>query len=128
VRYGECDVQGVVFNAHYLQYVDVGITELWRAAFGSYGEMLARGIDLVVVQARLKFLAPARFDDELQLEVSVARLGETSVETHHRIARAEQPLVEAEMWHVFVERGTLAKTSIPTWAREGLSPWLLEPA
>ena len=30
-RYAECDVQGVVFNAHYLTYIDTSITELWRA-------------------------------------------------------------------------------------------------
>ena len=43
VRYGECDPQGVVFNAHFLAYFDVGITELFRAAFGSYKAMVDRG-------------------------------------------------------------------------------------
>ena len=33
VRYGECDAQGIVFNANYLAYVDVALTELWREAF-----------------------------------------------------------------------------------------------
>ena len=43
VRYHECDPQSVVFNANYLAYFDINITELWRAAFGSYDAMLARG-------------------------------------------------------------------------------------
>ena len=34
VRYGECDPQGIVFNANYLAYFDVAFTELWRAAVG----------------------------------------------------------------------------------------------
>ena len=33
VRYGECDLQGIVFNAHYLSYFDISITELWREAW-----------------------------------------------------------------------------------------------
>ena len=48
VRYAECDPQGVLFNANYLAYVDHTITELWRAAYGGYGAMLDRGIDIVV--------------------------------------------------------------------------------
>ena len=37
VRFGECDPQGVVFNAHFLAYFDIGMTELFRAAFGTLG-------------------------------------------------------------------------------------------
>jgi len=53
-RYAECDAQGVVFNAHYLAYLDISMTELWRAAFGGYGEMLAKGVDMVVAEAALR--------------------------------------------------------------------------
>jgi YbgC/YbaW family acyl-CoA thioester hydrolase len=42
VRYGECDPQGIVFNANYLLYFDVAFTELWRAAVGPWQEMVAR--------------------------------------------------------------------------------------
>ncbi len=57
VRYAECDPQGVVFNSHYLAYFDIDMTELWRAAFGGYGVMIDRGIDLVVAEAQLRFRA-----------------------------------------------------------------------
>src|SRR5690349_24260519 len=77
VRYGECDMQGVVFNAHYLAYVDVAITELWRAAFGSYDTMLDRGVDVVVADAQLRFQRPAKFDDEITIEALVTHLGTT---------------------------------------------------
>jgi acyl-CoA thioester hydrolase len=123
VRYAECDPQGVVFNAHYLAYFDIGITELWRAAFGSYQAMLERGVDMVVVEAQLRFHVPARFDDELSLEVSVARLGQTSISTSHRVARKADTLAEGTLHHVLVDRETLAKTAIPDWIRDGLEPW-----
>jgi acyl-CoA thioester hydrolase len=128
VRYAECDAQGVVFNAHYLAYVDVAITELWRAAFGSYDEMLRRGVDVVVAEAHLRFRAPARFDEELTLEATVKHLGTTSIVTVHRICRDREPLVDVEIRHVMVDRDNLVKTPIPEWARAGLAPWTAAPA
>jgi acyl-CoA thioester hydrolase len=133
VRYAECDFQGVVFNAHYLAYLDMSMTELWRAAFGSYQAMLDRGVDIVVAEAQMRFRAPARFDEQLTLEVAVTRLGTTSTVTHHVIRRAEQQVMVGTLRHVFVDRQTLGKTPIPEWARTGLGPWTvadpaLEPA
>jgi acyl-CoA thioester hydrolase len=128
VRYGECDLQGVVFNAHYLAYLDTSMTELWRAAFGGYQSMLDRGVDLVVAQASLRFSRPARFDEQLTLEVAVARLGNTSILTHHEVRRGRQPVVDGELRHVVVDRQTLTKTAIPDWARQGLAPWTVTTA
>src|SRR5918997_4455533 len=45
VRYSECDPQGVVFNAHYVTYFDIALTELWREAIGPYTAMTATGTD-----------------------------------------------------------------------------------
>ena len=59
MRYGECDPQGIVFNANYLLYFDVAVTELWRTAVGPWQEMVDRGVDIVVAEANLTFRAPA---------------------------------------------------------------------
>ncbi|MDQ6607702.1 MAG: acyl-CoA thioesterase [Actinomycetota bacterium] len=126
VRYAECDMQGVVFNAQYLSFFDVSITELWRAAFGSYQAMLDHGVDLVVAAASVRFLRPARFDDRLAIEIAVAKLGTSSVSTSHRVRRGQSDIALGEMSHVFVDRDTLAKTPIPAWARDGLAPWVVE--
>ena len=124
VRFAECDPQGVVFNAHYLAYLDVGMTELWRATFGSYQAMLDRGLDMVVVEARLRFHSPARFDDELRLELGVSRMGKTSISTNHRVARGDDLITEGTLHHVFVDRQTLTKAEIPDWLRSPLARWL----
>jgi acyl-CoA thioester hydrolase len=126
VRYAECDMQGVVFNAHYLSFFDVSLTELWRAAFGSYQAMLDHGVDLVVAAASVRYLRPARFDDELTIGIAVAKFGTSSVTTSHSVRRGESDVALGEMTHVFVAADTMGKTPIPAWARDGLSPWLLE--
>jgi acyl-CoA thioester hydrolase len=126
VRYAECDAQGVVFNAHYLAYFDISITELWRAAFGSYDAMVERGVDVVVAEAQLRFRSAGRFDDELTLEIEVARLGDTSITSNHRVLRDGELLVEGVTRHVTVDRQTMTKTPIPDWVRNGLAPWVVE--
>jgi acyl-CoA thioester hydrolase len=120
VRYSECDLQGHVFNANYFSYFDIALTELWRVAAGGYEAMLASGVDLVVVEAVARFRAPARFDDELAVEVTVSHLGTTSMRTELRVLRHDVPLVEGEMVHVFVGRATTAKLPIPPAIRAAL--------
>jgi acyl-CoA thioester hydrolase len=127
VRYAECDRQGVVFNAHYFAYFDLAMTELWRAAMGRYDAMIERGIDMVVAEARARFLDSARFDDEIDLEVAVERLGTTGSTTRHRIVRGDEILVEGTLRHVFVDPETLEKTPIPDWLRETLEPYRVTP-
>jgi acyl-CoA thioester hydrolase len=125
VRYGECDPQGIVFNAHYLTYFDLSITELWRASLGSYQAMTDRGVDIVVAQARVRFHLPARFDELLNLHVGVTRLGTTSLSTAHRVTRDRDLLAEGELHHVFVELPGLRKISIPDWIRRPLEAYVI---
>jgi acyl-CoA thioester hydrolase len=123
VRYAECDPQGVVFNAHYLAYLDTSITELWREALGGYQSMIDQGIDMVVVETTLRFHQPARFDDLLRLEVEISRLGKTSISSSHRITRDDELVLEASLHHVLVNLKTRTKTPIPDWIRSGLAPF-----
>jgi acyl-CoA thioester hydrolase len=123
VRYGEADLQGIAFNAHYLTYFDTSITELWRAAYGSYQAMLDKGIDIVLAEANLRFRKPAHFDDELELSVAVTHLGNTSILTSHAARTGGELVAEGDLRHVLVDLKTLEKTPIPDWARQGLEPW-----
>jgi acyl-CoA thioester hydrolase len=120
VRYGECDPQGVVFNAHYFAYFDVALTELWREAAGGYAAMMEQGLDLQVVEASARYTAPARFDDELDIEIEVTKLGTTSLVTALRITREGALLVEGQLVHVLVDLETMRKTPIPDRLRTAL--------
>ena len=120
VRYGECDPQGIVFNANYLLYFDVAFTELWRAAVGPWQEMVERGFDAVVAEANARFRLPARFDDVIGLHARVANLGETSITTEIEVRRGEELLVEGWLRHVVVSTDDYTKTAMPDWVRAGL--------
>lgn len=122
VRYVECDMQGHVFNGHYLTWLDMAHTDALRAGLGDYPSIVARGIELVVAECTIRFRAPARYDDELTVGVVFQPPGTTSLVSDFAIARGDQTIAEATMRHVCVDASTFAKTPWPGWAREGLEP------
>jgi acyl-CoA thioester hydrolase len=121
VRYSECDQQGVVFNGHYLFYYDVALNELWRDRVGSYHEMVAGGHDVVVAEANLRFRAPARFDEELDIAMAVKHLGTTSLVLQPEFRVGDRLVVDGEVRHVFVDPGTLGKKAMPDGIRTALA-------
>ena len=126
VRYGECDLQNVVFNANWLAYFDVVITELWRERVGGYSKMVENGADMMVAEAGIRFRGSARFDDVVEFRLSVTRLGETALSTRIDATVDGRPAVEGTMRHVFIEPGTNTKRPIPDEIRAALLPLLVE--
>lgn len=121
VRYSECDQQGVVFNGHYLFYYDVALNELWRERVGAYQEMVSNGVDLVVAEATIRYRAAARFDDEVDIAMSVEHLGTTSMVVRPVFRVGETLVADGEIRHVFVDPATLAKKPMPDHIRAALS-------
>jgi acyl-CoA thioester hydrolase len=121
VRYSECDQQGIVFNGNYLFYYDVAVTELWREKFGPYQGMLDRGLDLVVAEARLRFVEGAKFDEELDIVMPVHHLGTTSMIVKPEFRVDGRLMVDGEVRHVFVDPETLKKKPMPDDIRKALA-------
>ncbi len=124
VRYSECDAQGCVFNAQYLAYFDLAITELWREAFGGYEWMTAQGVDMMVAEASVRYRAPVRFDEWIAVSVAVERIGETSLTTAYTVRCGEESRAGGWLRHVFVDAQQFTKHQIPPAVREGLEPYL----
>jgi acyl-CoA thioester hydrolase len=113
----------VVFNANYLAYVDVVLTEFWREVVGGWEEMLGQGLDMVVAESRIRFRSPARFDDVLEFDLRIERLGTTSISFAIDARREDGTLiVETETRHVIVGAGTHDKAEIPGHMRQALEP------
>ncbi|MBT3307396.1 MAG: acyl-CoA thioesterase [Alphaproteobacteria bacterium] len=80
VRYSEIDGQMVVFNAHYLTYFDIAITEYFRSLPYDYmGQVASTGEDFHTVRALVEFQQPILFDEDIDVHVRTARLGRTSL-------------------------------------------------
>lgn len=104
VRWGEVDAQGVVFNPNYFVYADVAATEFFRHA----GVLVEDHPDLnqsYVVDARAGFRGSARFDDLLDLEVAVSRIGNSSYDLRIDIRRESELLTEVSLTYVRAQDG-----------------------
>ncbi len=121
VRWGECDEQGVVYFVNYAEYVDLALTELWRERVRPYAEMMASGTDLMVVAMEQRFRRPARFDEEVDVVLEVARLGDTSLTSAWRVERGDELLCEGTITHVCIDPRAQAKKRIPDDLRAALA-------
>ena len=114
VRWAEVDMQGVVFNPHYLAWFDIAITEYWRAIAGGQladmGETLHR---IFVARTTLDWHASARFDDALLLATRCLRLGRSSFTMRFVIARDSVPLVTGETVYVHAIDGRSSPLPVP---------------
>ena len=108
VRWAEVDMQKIVFNGHYLTYIDTAIADYWRAIGLPYphGYVDRYGADVFLRKAAVEYLGSARYDDELEVLCRVAKLGRTSMTFAFEIYRAGEPspLVAAELVYVNADR------------------------
>ena len=88
VRYAETDRMGIVYYANYLVWCEVGRVEFMRALGGSYADLEAKGYGLAVAEARVRYLAPARFDDFVRVETSLAGVRSRAVTFDYVISNA----------------------------------------
>jgi acyl-CoA thioester hydrolase len=124
VRYAECDAQGCVFNANYLTYYDVAMTEFWRETGYSYADMMAAGLDMVVAEAGVRYRRPVLFDEIATIEVRITRLGTTSAAIALDVLCDGEPRAEGTLRYVFVRHGTAEPTEIPNELRSTMAPYL----
>jgi YbgC/YbaW family acyl-CoA thioester hydrolase len=114
VRWAEVDLQGIVFNAHYLTYFDTAVAGYWRAMAMPYQQTMAylQG-DLYVRKATLECLASARYDDSLDVGVRCLRVGNSSVLFGAGVFRGDARLVGGELVYVFADPQTQTSRPVP---------------
>ena len=122
VRYSECDLQKVVFNGRYAEYVDLAATEFVRALWGSYDNVIARGFDFQVVNLNISWQAPAHFDDVISVSVKTSHIGKSSYVFSFEFFNktTKRQIVTAEAVYVMVDAKTFGKMNIPDDLRETL--------
>ncbi len=95
VRYAECDPMGYLHHAKYFEYFEMARTELLRTAGIRYRDMEERGFFFVVVRTECRFLRPARYDDDLNIEVCLERMTRARIDHTYKIYREGLVLCEA---------------------------------
>lgn len=122
VRWSEVDPQAVVFNARYLDYADIAVTEYWRAVREA-GLWDAGPVECHVAKAEVNFRKPVRADEELDLMARTSRFGTTSMTTLVEIhgAGAEDLRASIELVAVHIDLSDHRPRPLPDTVRTALS-------
>lgn len=89
VLYGDTDAGGVVYNANYLRYFEIGRTELMREWVTSYNKIEKMGFVLPVTESWSRYKAPAFYDDLLTIHTSIAEMTRFKCKFNYRVLRQE---------------------------------------
>ena len=122
VRFSETDMQGVVYYANYLLFADVGrVAYLRELGFDYEGDLRAHGQDFTIGEARVRYHAPLRFDDEYDIKVRVGEIRHSSWTFEYAIDRADGThCADASTIQVMLDRQTGRPTRIPAALRRAL--------
>lgn len=122
VRWAEVDMQGIVFNGHYLTYFDVAFTEYWRAT-GLPGvlDQARDGREMFARKATIEYQSPARFDDVLDIGVRCAGFGRSSVRFVLEIHLGDQHLISGELVYVYADTALRKGVAFPDDWRETMT-------
>lgn len=107
VRYAETDQMGVVYYANYLVWLEIGRVELVRSRGFDYKAIeQAEGLHLSVVEARCRYIHPARYDQEIVVQTEVAKASSRAIEFAYQIRSADPDrlLAQGSTRHIWVNR------------------------
>jgi len=105
VRYAETDQMGMAWHGNYLAWFEVGRTDLLRHQGMAYRDLEKEGVRLPVIEASLRFLRPARYDDLLEIRTTVREVKGATVRFDYEVHRAgtEGPLATGATAHAAVD-------------------------
>ena len=123
VYYEDTDAGGVVYHANYLRFAERARTELLRLLSVDQSAMTAeRGLSFAVTDCSLRFRAPARLDDLLEVRSRLTALGAATLEAVQNIRRRQEPIADIEVRVAMLRRdGRPAR--IPKDLRALLAPY-----
>lgn len=106
VRYQETDQMGVVYHSNYFVWFEVGRTSLIRKLGVSYRDLEAKGIILPVIEANCTYQSPARYEDVVRIETTMAELTPAKIRFQYRAVRDTDGEVLANGYtlHMWVNR------------------------
>jgi YbgC/YbaW family acyl-CoA thioester hydrolase len=114
VRWAEVDMQKIVFNGHYLMYIDTAVAGYWRSMAMPYqATMESHCGDLFVRKVTLEYEGSARYDDQLQVGIRCARIGNSSMHLQAAVWRGGHRLVHGELVYVFADPAAQRALPVP---------------
>jgi acyl-CoA thioester hydrolase len=104
VIFADCDPMRIVYYGSYFRIFEIGRAELFRRLGHPFGDYVARGRYLGVIETTCRYRRPARYDDELVVRAAITGFGRARVEIAYELVAADGTLVaEATTTHAIVD-------------------------
>jgi acyl-CoA thioester hydrolase len=118
VRFAETDAQGVAHHANYLIWFEVARVGFLEEFAGGYQRLRDEGIESLVLEAHVRYILPAVFDDRLLVHARCLDVRGARFRFEYAVERDGTILAEGWTAHGTVDGKTLRPTRTPTWLRE----------
>jgi acyl-CoA thioester hydrolase len=115
VRFAETDAQGVAHNSVYLVWFEVARVDYLEAFAGGYPALRERGVEAFVVEANVRYGAPARFDDRLTIHARCVDVRGARFRFEYAIERDGERVADGWTRHACVDATTFRPTRVPPW-------------
>ena len=124
VRYGETDQMGIVNNAVYPTYFEIGRTMMFRELGFAYKKMEQMDILIPLSDLYVKYHSPAYYDQELTLVTTLKEMPGARIEFHYEILNPEGKLITSgSSVQAFINAKTGRPMRMPPVIRELLEPY-----
>ncbi|MBK8045095.1 MAG: acyl-CoA thioesterase [Haliscomenobacter sp.] len=125
VRYGETDQMGYLYYGNYAQYYEIGRVEMLRSLGLTYKEMEEEhGILMPVVHLEMRFVRPAKYDEQLTIRTQLRKLPDQYIVFHVELFNERGKLVNGGRVRLcFVEETSQKTIHAPEFLLEKLRPY-----
>ncbi len=121
VRFAETDAQGVAHNAAYLVWFEVARVEFLERFAGGYPALREHGIEALVTEAHVRYGAPARFDDRLQLHARCVDVRGARFRFEYLLQRGAERIADGWTTHACIDARTFRPVRLPPWLAEAIT-------
>jgi acyl-CoA thioester hydrolase len=104
VRYSETDAMAVAYHGNYLPWFEVARTSMFNQIGLSYKKLEEDGFLLPVLEAQLRYIAPARYDDLLLVTARMEELPRVRIRIDYTIHKEGQLITTGYTVHAFMNR------------------------
>jgi acyl-CoA thioester hydrolase len=120
VRFAETDAGGIAHHSAYLIWFEVARVAYLAEYAGGYQSLRDEGIESPVVELKVRYLAPARFDDRLRVYARCFDVRGARFRCQYLVERDGERLAEGSSLHALVDARTLRPTRMPAWLKEAI--------
>jgi acyl-CoA thioester hydrolase len=121
VRFADTDAQGVAHHSNYIVWFEVARVAYLERHAGGYQRLRDQGIESLVLEAHVRYLAPARFDDVLLVHARCLDIRGARFRFEYAVTLDGETIADGWTRHATVDAATLRPTRTPAWLVDALA-------